>query len=128
MRLLSSPSSSNGSSESGASEVDSNVQIRSGRIRKLSRKQRQQYEILNVLRKMVPNANSATTLLEFMQYTIDYIAHLQQLLSDSDENMTVRSASGSYKQQNSKTIANLSMLFTKMGTANRTSTPVNAIE
>lgn len=71
-------SSTNASSGSGSgSELDYNEQIHFGRIRKTSREQRQRYQLMNRLRTMVPNARSATTQLELLQYIIDYISHLQ---------------------------------------------------
>lgn len=74
MRLLLSPSSSSASS---GSESDSSTQIRIGRIKKASHEQRQRYQLMNRLRTMVPNARSATTQLELLQYIIDYISDLQ---------------------------------------------------
>ncbi|VIO89450.1 id3 protein, putative [Brugia malayi] len=123
MRLLISASSSSASS---GSESDSSGQIRIGRIKKASYEQRQRYQLMKRLRTMVPNARSATTQLELLQYIIDYITDLQQIVNDNDDdnvndnddsgidNRAISTAAMSFKQN--PTITDLSLLFSKINT------------
>ncbi|VDK70775.1 unnamed protein product [Litomosoides sigmodontis] len=113
--LLSSPSSS--SSASSGSESDSSTQIRIGRIKKASREQRQRYQLMNRLRTMVPNAGSATTQLELLQYIIDYISDLQQIVDDNADDSDGRRMSATAPLKQNPTIPDLSLLFSKINVA-----------
>ncbi|EFO15678.1 hypothetical protein LOAG_12829 [Loa loa] len=120
MRLLiSSPSSSSASS---GSESDNSTQIRIGRIKKASNEQRQRYQLMNRLRTMVPNARSATTQLELLQYIIDYISDLQQIVDDDDDDndndgdINDRRISTVVPFKQNPTITDLSLLFAKIST------------
>ncbi|VBB29158.1 unnamed protein product [Acanthocheilonema viteae] len=130
MRFLVSPFSS--SASSSGSESESNAQIRIGRIKKASREQRQRHQLMNRLRTMVPNARSATTQLELLQYIIDYISdlqaelpnsslknviYLQQIIDDNDDDRRISTAA-SLKQN--PTITDLSLLFSKINTSTNT--------
>ncbi|KAL3990006.1 hypothetical protein ACH3XW_29930 [Acanthocheilonema viteae] len=115
MRFLVSPFSS--SASSSGSESESNAQIRIGRIKKASREQRQRHQLMNRLRTMVPNARSATTQLELLQYIIDYISDLQQIIDDNDDDRRISTAA-SLKQN--PTITDLSLLFSKINTSTNT--------
>uniref|UniRef100_A0A0R3S4U3 BHLH domain-containing protein n=1 Tax=Elaeophora elaphi TaxID=1147741 RepID=A0A0R3S4U3_9BILA len=119
MRLLVSPSSSSASS---GSESDSNGQIRIGRIKKASQEQRQRYQLMNRLRTMVPNARGATTQLELLQYIIDYISDLQQIVddNDSDDMDDRRISEDAVPLKQNPTITDLSLLFSKINTATNT--------
>ncbi|VDM12609.1 unnamed protein product [Wuchereria bancrofti] len=128
MRLLISASSSSASS---GSESDSSGQIRIGRIKKASYEQRQRYQLMKRLRTMVPNAQSATTQLELLQYIIDYITDLQQIVNDNDDDnvndnndsgidnraiSTAAAAASAISFKQNPTITDLSLLFSKINT------------
>uniref|UniRef100_A0A8R1XR68 BHLH domain-containing protein n=1 Tax=Onchocerca volvulus TaxID=6282 RepID=A0A8R1XR68_ONCVO len=119
MRLLISPSSSCASS---GSDSDNATQIRIGRIKKASHEQRQRYQLMNKLRTMVPNARSATTQLELLQYIIDYISDLQQIVDDYDDNDDTddRRISTVVPLKQNPTITDLSLLFSKINTTTNT--------
>ncbi|KAM3727724.1 DNA-directed RNA polymerase subunit beta [Dirofilaria immitis] len=120
MRLLISPSSSSASS---GSESDTSPQIRIGRIKKASYEQRQRYQLMNRLRTMVPNARSATTQLELLQYIIDYISDLQQIVDDDgedDNDIDDRRISTVTPLKQNSTITDLSLLFSKINTTTNT--------
>ncbi|CAG9537063.1 unnamed protein product [Cercopithifilaria johnstoni] len=124
MRLLVSPSSS--SASSSGSESDNSAQIRIGRIKKASYEQRQRYQLMNRLRKMVPNARTATTQLELLQYIIDYISDLQKIVDNNDDDIGDRGISAAAPLKQNPTITDLSLLFSKINTATNTTSITTA--
>uniref|UniRef100_A0A915PJK5 BHLH domain-containing protein n=1 Tax=Setaria digitata TaxID=48799 RepID=A0A915PJK5_9BILA len=94
-----------------------------GRIGKASREQRQRHQLMNRLRTMVPNARSATTQLELLQYIIDYISDLQEIVdndNDGDSGTGETRVSTAIPLKQNPSITDLSLLFSKISTTTNT--------